>query len=69
MTELSQEELRAKVLEYLGKVDKAKNKDVANALGIQKRLVDNAINELAKEDILEFLYLGTSYVRIKGKEM
>jgi predicted HTH transcriptional regulator len=68
MTELSNEELRAKVLEYLTKVDKAKNRDVANATGIQKKLVDKTINELAREDILEFLYLGTSYVRIKGKE-
>lgn len=67
MTELSHEELRAKVLEYLGKVDKAKNKDVANAIGAPKRTVDKVINELAKEDILEFLYLGTSYVKIKGK--
>lgn len=67
MTELSHEELRAKVLEYLGKVDKAKNKDVANAIGVHKRTVDKVINELAKEDILEFLYLGTSYVKIKGK--
>ncbi|MFZ5754376.1 MAG: hypothetical protein ACOY3J_09060 [Bacillota bacterium] len=68
MAELTNEELRAKILEYLNKVDKAKNKDVATAIGALKRDVDKVINELAKEDILEFLYLGTSYVRIKGKE-
>ncbi len=67
MTELSHEELREKVLEYLQGVDKAKNKDVATAIGAQKRTVDKVINELAKEDKLEFLYLGTSYVKIKGK--
>ena len=68
MAEFTNEELRAKILEYLNKVDKAKNKDVAVAIGAVKRDVDKVINELAKEDILEFLYLGTSYVRIKGKE-
>ena len=68
MAEFTNEELRAKILEYLNKVDKAKNKDVATAIGAVKRDVDKVINELAKEDILEFLYLGTSYVRIKGKE-
>ncbi|MBZ4652794.1 MAG: putative dissimilatory sulfite reductase subunit [Peptococcaceae bacterium] len=68
MAEFTNEELRAKILEYLNKVDKAKNKDIATAIGAVKRDVDKVINELAKEDILEFLYLGTSYVRIKGKE-
>lgn len=66
MTELSHEEMREKVLEYLGTVDKSKNKDVANAIGVPKRTVDKVINELAKEDKLEFLYLGTSYVKLKG---
>ncbi len=68
MAEFTNEELRAKILAYLNKVDKAKNKDVATAIGAAKRDVDKVINELAKEDVLEFLYLGTSYVRIKGKE-
>ena len=60
-------ELKQKVLEYLGTVSKAKNRDVANALGAPKHDVDKAINELANEDLLEFLYLGTSYVTLKGK--
>jgi len=61
------EELKAKILEYLGKVSKAKNREVANAIGVPKHDVDMAINELANEDKVEFLYLGTSYVTLKGK--
>lgn len=61
------EEIREKVLEYLNKVDKSKNKDIAKAIGVPKKMVDKEINELAKQDILEFLYLGTSFVKIKGK--
>ncbi|MEW6624332.1 MAG: hypothetical protein AB1420_14580 [Bacillota bacterium] len=64
---LSPEEIREKILAYLNTVDKAKNRDVANALGIPKKMVDKEINEMAKQDILEFLYLGTSFVKIKGK--
>lgn len=64
---LTPEEIREKILEYLKKVDKSKNKDIAKAIGVPKKLVDKEINELAKQDILEFLYLGTSFVKIKGK--
>jgi len=67
MSDLTPEQIQEKVLAYLHTVDKAKNKDVANAIGVEKKLVDKQINELAKQDILEFLYLGTSYVKIKGK--
>lgn len=65
---MSHEELREKVIAYINSKDKTKNREVATAIGVDKRTVDKVINELAKEDILEFLYLGTSYVRIKGKE-
>ena len=61
------EELRDRVLAYLATVDKAKNRDVATALGEPKPAVDKVINELAREDKVEFLYLGTSYVKLKGK--
>jgi len=67
MTEISQAELREKILDYLRQVDKAKNKEVANAVGVRKREVDKIINELAKEDIIEFLYIGTSFVKLKEK--
>jgi predicted ArsR family transcriptional regulator len=67
MADGATEELKQKVLEYLGTVSKAKNRDVANAIGVPKHDVDKAINELANEDKIEFLYLGTSYVTLKGK--
>lgn len=67
MSEFTPEELRAKILEYLGKKDKAKNRDIATALGVKKREVDKMVNEMAKEGTLEFLYLGTSYVKLADK--
>ena len=67
MADGATEELKAKVLEYLGTVSKAKNRDVANAIGVPKHDVDEAIKDLANEDKVEFLYLGTSYVTLKGK--
>ncbi|KJS22977.1 MAG: peptide-binding protein [Clostridiaceae bacterium BRH_c20a] len=68
MADFTPEELRAKILEYLGKKDKAKNRDIATALDTNKKEVDKMVNEMAKEGILEFLYLGTSYVKLKDKE-
>ena len=61
------EELRQKILEYLSKVSKAKNRDVARAVGEEKRLVDKAIAELSKEGKVEYIYLDTSYVKLKDK--
>jgi hypothetical protein len=60
------EELKQKVLDYLGTVSKAKNREVANAIGEEKLLVDKAIAALGKEDKIEYLYLGTSYIKLKG---
>ncbi len=67
MNELSSEELEQKVLKYLSTVEMSKNRNVANAIGVEKSLVDKAISKLAKEDKLEYLYLGTSFVKLKGK--
>jgi Mn-dependent DtxR family transcriptional regulator len=67
MPEPASEELKEKVLEYLGTVSKAKSRDVAKAIGAAKRDVDQAVNELANDDKVEFLYIGTSYVALKGK--
>jgi Mn-dependent DtxR family transcriptional regulator len=67
MPEPASEELKEKVLEYLGTVSKAKSRDVAKAIGVAKREVDQAVNELANDDKVEFLYIGTSYVTLKGK--
>lgn len=64
MAEYTQEELMAKVIEFLTTRDKAKNKEIATALGVVKKDVDRAVNELAKQGKVEFLYLGTSYVTL-----
>jgi hypothetical protein len=61
------EDLKRKVLDYLLTVSKAKNRDVARAIGEEKGLVDKAIAALAKEDKIEYVYLGTSFIKIKGK--
>jgi len=67
MPEPASEELKEKVLEYLGTVSKAKSRDMAKKIGVPKREVDQAVNELANDDKVEFLYIGTSYVALKGK--
>jgi Mn-dependent DtxR family transcriptional regulator len=61
------EELKEKILAYLATVSKAKNRDVARAVGEEKRLVDKAIAELSKEGTVEYIYLDTSYVKLKDK--
>ena len=67
MSELTDEELEQKILNYLSTVAMAKNRNIANAIGVEKSIVDKAIGKLAKEDKLEYLYLGTSFVKLKGK--
>ena len=61
------EELKQKVLDYLGTVPHAKNKEVAKAIGEEKQVVDKAIAALSKEDKVEYIYLGASFVKLKGK--
>ena len=62
------EELKEKVLKYLGSVSQARNKEVSRAIGIEKALVDKAIAELAKEDKIEYRsFGGITYIAIKGK--
>jgi hypothetical protein len=61
------DELKQKVIEYLGTVPHAKNKEVARAVAEDKHLVDKAIAELSKEDKVEYIYLGASFVKLKGK--
>ena len=61
------EELKQKVLQYLDTVSKAKNREVARAIGEDKALVDKAIAALSKEDKIEYIYLGASYIKLKGK--
>jgi Mn-dependent DtxR family transcriptional regulator len=59
-------ELKQKVLDYLATVSKAKNREVARALEEDKPLVDKAIAELAKEGKIEYIYLGASFIKLKG---
>jgi len=61
------EALKQRVMEYLESVTKAKNREVARALGEDKSLVDKAIAQLAKEDKIEYVYLGASFIKLKGK--
>jgi len=65
MTEGVTGELKEKVLKYLSTVSKARNRDVARAIEVDKALVDKTIAELAKEDKIEYIYLGTSYIQLK----
>jgi len=62
------EELKEKILKYLGTVSQARNKEVARAIGMEKGLVDKAIGELAKEEKIEYRsFGGITYIAIKGK--
>lgn len=61
------EELKQKVLQYLESVTKAKNREVARALDHDKAIIDKVIAELAKEDKIEYVYLGASFIKLKGK--
>ncbi|HON79186.1 MAG TPA: hypothetical protein PK544_11895 [Spirochaetota bacterium] len=65
MSDVTSDELKQEILEYLKTVSKAKNRDVAKALDKEKRMVDKAIGELATEGKIEYLYLNGSYVTLK----
>lgn len=69
MSEIVSDELEQKILHYLGTVTKVKARAVHTAIGEDKKLVDKAIGNLAKADKIEYLYLETSYVKLKGKEI
>ncbi len=62
------EELREKILTYLGTVSQARNKEVSRAVGVEKSLVDKAIAELAKEGKIEYRsFGGITYIALPGK--
>ncbi|MFH1382019.1 MAG: hypothetical protein ABIH70_03910 [Chloroflexota bacterium] len=67
MADPTSEEIEQKVLHYLGTVDKVKARGVAKTLNMEKHMVDNAIHTLAKADKIEYLYLDTVYIKLKGK--
>jgi len=60
-------EIKTKVVAYLETVLKAKSKDIAAAIGEKKADVDLAVKELALEDIVEYLYITTTFIALKGK--
>lgn len=61
-------ELKQKIIDYLKTVSKAKNKEVARDIGADKHVVDKAIAELSKEGVIEYIYLGASFIKLKGGE-
>ena len=63
------EELREKILKYLGTVSQARNKEVARAVGQDKSLVDKAIGDLAKAGKIEYRsFGGITYVALPKKD-
>lgn len=60
-------EIKEKVLAFLDTVEKAKSKEIAAKIGEKKADVDLAVKELAMEDKVEYLYITTTFVALKGK--
>lgn len=60
-------EIKEKVLAFLETVEKAKSKEIAAQIGEKKADVDLAVKELAMEDKVEYLYITTTFVALKGK--
>lgn len=59
--------IKEKVLAFLDTVEKAKSKEIAAQIGEKKSDVDLAVKELAMEDKVEYLYITTTFVALKGK--
>lgn len=60
-------EIKQKVVAYLETVQKAKSKEIASAIGEKKSDVDHAVKDLAMEDVVEYLYITTTFIALKGK--
>lgn len=60
-------EVKQKVVAFLGTVQKAKSKEIAAAIGEKKSDVDLAVKDLAMEDVVEYLYITTTFIALKGK--
>ena len=65
MSEMTSEELEQKILKHL-ESGKVKVRAVSKSISADKKLVYQAIAKLAKEDKIEYLYLDTSYLQLKG---
>lgn len=59
--------IKEKVLAFLDTVEKAKSKEIAAQIGEKKSDVDLAVKELSMEDKVEYLYITTTFVALKGK--
>ncbi|SHN88316.1 hypothetical protein [Desulfitobacterium chlororespirans] len=59
--------IKEKVLAFLDTVEKAKSKEIAAQIGEKKGDVDLAVKELAMEDKVEYLYITTTFIALKGK--
>ncbi len=59
--------IKEEVLAYLDTVEKAKSKEIAQQIGEKKSAVDLAVKELAFEDKVEYLYITTTFIALKGK--
>ena len=67
MDELTSDELKEKVLHYLETAGRMKRRGVAKSIGVEKKLVDKAIDELANEGKIEYQYLDTTYIKLPDK--
>jgi hypothetical protein len=62
------EELKEKILKYLGTVSQARNREVAKAVGEDKGAVDKLISDLAKDGKIEYRsFGGITYITLGGK--
>jgi hypothetical protein len=62
------EELKEKILNYLGTVSQARNREVAKAVGEDKGAVDKLISDLAKDGKIEYRsFGGITYIALGGK--
>ncbi len=59
--------IKEEVLAFLDTVEKAKSKEIAKQINERKGAVDLAVKELAEEDKVEYLYITTTFVALKGK--
>lgn len=62
---MTSDEIEQKVLKHL-EAGKMKVRAVSASINADKKLVYKAIAKLAEEDRIEYLYLDTSYVQLKG---
>ena len=67
LAEPASDEVMQKVLHYLETTDKVKARSIAKMINVERHEADAAIRQLAKDDKIEYLYLDTTYVKLKGK--